>query len=76
MMTAALLAIVSVCIAPSEARPPSDADELEPDLGDTRYLRSIVNCRILPSCHEPRRAGELPAVLSFDRDLIHSIENI
>jgi hypothetical protein len=76
MVTAALLAFTSVCIAPSSARSPSDADQLQPDLGDVRYLRSIINCRILHPCHEPRHAGELPAVLSFDRKLIDSIETI
>jgi hypothetical protein len=67
-------AVSCVCIAPSEARPPTDASVLSVDLVGVRYLRDICNCRRLPSCHVPPRAGELPAALSFERDLLQSVE--
>ena len=68
--------VVGVCIAPTDARPPSDAAGLTEAPHEYRYLRSIRDDRIFLRCQVPPRPDEFRARLSFDRALLQSIETI
>lgn len=76
MVVATVILLSSVCIAPGNSRLPSDADLLKPELAVDCYLCRIRNDARVPQCHSPRRAGELAVVLSFDDELLESVETM